>query len=84
MEYRYQPKGVCAKEFCFQIEEGVISGVEVRGGCPGNLIGIGKMLTGRRPEEVIREFRGIRCGERPTSCPDQMAQALEKYVAEEA
>ena len=51
MEYRYQPKGVCAKEFCFQIEDGVITNVEVQGGCPGNLLGIGKLLTGKKLEQ---------------------------------
>lgn len=80
MEYRYQPKGVCAKEFCFQIEDGVITNVEVQGGCPGNLLGIGKLLTGKKLDEVIAMFRGLRCAERPTSCPDQMAQALEQYL----
>lgn len=82
MEYRFTPKGVCSKEFCFDMEGTRIKGLTVTGGCPGNLIGIGRMLEGKEADEIIESFRGVRCGERRTSCPEQIAFALEEYLKE--
>lgn len=74
------PFGVCAKRISYEVEEGKISKVEFEGGCPGNLIGISKIVVGMPVEEVIGTFKGITCGRKPTSCPDQLAQALERTL----
>lgn len=78
-KYSYQPKGVCSRQFNFEIEDGVIQGFEAIGGCNGNLKGIGCLLKGRRVDEVIQTLSGVTCGMKPTSCPDQIAQALKNY-----
>ena len=76
MTIDYTPRGTCARRFEIQVEEGVIQDVQVEGGCSGNLQGLSSLLKGMRVEEAIRRMEGIRCGMKPTSCPDQMAQAL--------
>ena len=75
----YQPKGVCSKHMEIDLENGVIQAVRVLGGCNGNLQGICALLVGMTREEAIRRLDGIHCGPRPTSCPDQLAQALKAY-----
>ncbi len=77
--YVYRPKGVCSKEMRFEMEGDVIRKVTIVGGCPGNLLGISCMLENKRIEEVIQAFEGVRCGAKPTSCPDQIACALKDY-----
>ncbi|MFI3254349.1 MAG: TIGR03905 family TSCPD domain-containing protein [Eubacteriales bacterium] len=72
----YAPKGVCAKEFQIEVEDGKIQGIDIMGGCPGNLLGLKTLLTGMEVDEAIEKLEGIPCGGRPTSCPDQIAQAL--------
>ena len=72
---------VCSQEMKFVIEGDTVSSVEILGGCPGNLIGISRLVAGMKIEDVIKKFDGISCGGKPTSCPDQMAQALKKYLA---
>ena len=74
----YQPKGVCSKHMEIDLENGVIQAVRVLGGCNGNLQGICALLVGMTREEAIRRLDGIHCGPRPTSCPDQLAQALKQ------
>jgi len=64
------------------VDEGVIQQARVMGGCNGNLKGICSLLRGMRVEEAIRRMEGIKCGFKPTSCPDQMAQALKQAVKE--
>ena len=76
----YIPQGVCARAFHIEVEDGVIHSVQVRGGCPGNLLGISSLLQGMAVEEAIRRMEGIRCGGKPTSCPDQMARALKQAL----
>ena len=76
MTIQYTPKGVCSRAFEIQVEEGVIQSVRVVGGCDGNLKGLSSLLKGMKVEEAIQRMEGIRCGVKPTSCPDQMAQAL--------
>lgn len=61
----------------FDIEDGVVKDLKVLGGCNGNLQGIAALVRGRRVEDVANTLRGIRCGAKPTSCPDQIAQALD-------
>ena len=76
MFFNYQPKGVCARQMTFEVEAGIVKSLQVQGGCHGNLQGISKLVVGMKVEEVIARLEGIRCGFKPTSCPDQMAQAL--------
>ena len=77
MQFTYVPRGVCSRQFNFDVEDGVIKSVEIIGGCHGNLQGISKLITGMPVDEVISRLKGIRCGMKPTSCPDQIACALE-------
>ena len=79
MEYRYIPKGVCSQELIFNIEDGVVKDLKVIGGCSGNLQGISKLIVGLKIDEVIEKLRGIKCGFKSTSCPDQISRALEEY-----
>lgn len=79
MEYRYKPEGVCSTEMIFEIEDDIIKSLEVVRGCDGNLKGIAKLVTGLKIDEVISKLKGIECGFKDTSCPDQIAKALEQY-----
>ena len=76
MIYEYQPKGVCSRKMCIDVEDGVVRSLKVTAGCDGNLQGIAKLVEGMPVEEVIRRLSGIRCGGKATSCPDQLAKAL--------
>lgn len=73
---KYTPRGVCSRGMEIDVEGGVIQAVRVMGGCSGNLKGIASLLKGMRVEDAIARMEGIRCGMKPTSCPDQLAQAL--------
>ena len=73
---RYTPKGVCSKGIDFEIEDGVVRNVRFTKGCPGNTIGLSKLAEGRPVEEIIELLKGVRCGIKSTSCPDQLAIAL--------
>ncbi len=73
----FTPKGVCCKKMEIEIEEGVIRSVDFRGGCNGNLKGIARLIVGQRADVVSKILRGVDCGGRGTSCPDQLAIALE-------
>ena len=72
----YQPQGVCSRLMRIEVDDGVVTSLQVMGGCNGNLQGIAKLVEGRKVEDVIARLEGIRCGGKPTSCPDQLAQAL--------
>ena len=76
MTYTFFPEGVCSQQMDVEVEDGKILRVEVLGGCSGNLQGISKLLVGMDVDEAIRRMEGIRCGFKPTSCPDQLAKAL--------
>lgn len=76
MKYEYIPKGVCSRKYIFEIEKNIIKDVTIIGGCPGNLAGIRKLITGLKIDDIIEKLSGIRCGFRKTSCPDQIAKAL--------
>lgn len=77
---RYQPKGVCSTAIDIEVKDGVIESVHFTGGCSGNLQGIGALVKGMTPEEAISRLKGIRCGFKATSCPDQLAKALESMI----
>lgn len=79
MEYRYRPQGVCSQEIVIDIENGIVKDLKVIGGCSGNLQGIANLVKGRTVDEVIERLNWIKCGFKPTSCPDQIAKALEQY-----
>lgn len=76
MTYTYYPQGTCSRMIEIDITDGLISDVRVTGGCHGNLQGIAALVKGQRPADVASRLRGIRCGSKPTSCPDQLARAL--------
>ncbi len=80
MTYTYRPKGVCAQRMTVELEDGVIRDVQILGGCNGNLQGISALVRGMKAEDAIERMRGIRCGMKSTSCPDQLAQALEEAL----
>ena len=73
---KYTPRGVCSRHMEIDVEGGVIQAVRVMGGCSGNLQGIASLLKGMTVEDAIARMDGIRCGMKPTSCPDQLARAL--------
>jgi len=72
----YQTQGVCSKEIQIDVENGIIKNLNFVGGCNGNLKGIAELAKGRTVDEIIEKFSGLSCGNRPTSCPDQLARAL--------
>lgn len=75
----YQPKGTCSTKMEFELEGDIIRSLKVTGGCSGNLQGICSILKNKQIDEVLDAFSGIRCGLKPTSCPDQIACALREY-----
>ena len=77
MQYEYKTQGVCASKIVFEIEDGIVRNIRFIGGCSGNTQGVAKLADGRPVEEVISLIKGIRCGMKATSCPDQLACALQ-------
>lgn len=84
MEHVYRPRGVCSREMRVEVEDGIIRRVEVVGGCNGNLKGISRLLVGMRAEDAIEKLEGVRCGFKPTSCPDQLSKALRECLKKQA
>ncbi|SDK66643.1 TIGR03905 family TSCPD domain-containing protein [Natronincola ferrireducens] len=82
--YSFTPRGVCSQQINFSINDGIVKDVVFYGGCPGNLKGISQLIQGMQVEEAISKLRGITCGGKPTSCPDQLAMALEAGMKKEA
>lgn len=80
MQYEYRTKGTCSQRILFEIEDGKVRNVQFIGGCHGNLQGISRLVEGMPVEEVVCKIKGIRCGMKPTSCPDQLAKALEEQL----
>ena len=84
MTYNYRTKGVCSKEMHIELnDDHTIKSVEVIGGCNGNLQGISRLVEGMKAEDAIARMRGIRCGFKNTSCPDQLAIALGEALAQD-
>lgn len=77
----FKTTGVCSKEIQFHIERDVLVSVNFYRGCQGNLLAIKKLVEGRSVDEVISCLKDIPCGDKPTSCPDQLAIALQNYLA---
>ena len=80
--FKFKTTGVCSREVSFDVDEGRIKNVSFFGGCEGNLKGISKLVEGMELNEAINKLKGIKCGHKNTSCPDQLAKALEKYISE--
>lgn len=78
----YRTSGVCSQAIEFEIsDDKKIHNVKFIGGCSGNTQGVAKLVEGMDAEEVIKRLDGIRCGNRPTSCPDQLSKAIQKALA---
>ena len=77
----YKTKGTCSQRILFELEDSVVKNVQYIGGCNGNLQGIGRLVEGMDVQEVIARLEGIRCGTKPTSCPDQLATALKEAIS---
>lgn len=81
--YTYMTKGVCSRSMTVELEDGVIRDVRIEGGCNGNLQGISRLVIGMKAEDAIRRMQGIRCGGKPSSCPDQLSIALTRALEKE-
>lgn len=79
MEFSYKTNGVCSRTVFFEIDNGVVKNVRFEGGCNGNTKGIAALVEGMKIEDVIERLKGIKCGFKNTSCPDQLARALSQY-----
>ncbi len=83
MNYKYNTRGTCAREISFELENGIVKNVSFYGGCNGNLKGIAALVEGKKAEEIIPLIKGLKCGFKSTSCPDQLALALEEALNEQ-
>ena len=77
---RFQPSGVCSKLMSLKIKDNKILEMETVGGCSGNLKGISSLINGMDINEITKRLRGIPCGSRATSCPDQLSICLKLYL----
>ncbi len=81
MTYTHRNKGVCSSSVSFDIDDsGIVRNVRFMGGCNGNTQGVARLAEGRPAKELVAALRGIRCGMRTTSCPDQLAQGIEEAL----
>ena len=76
MQYVYENKGTCSRQTIVELEGDIIKSCRIVGGCNGNTKGLCTLVTGMNVDDVIRRCKGITCGPKPTSCPDQLAKAL--------
>ena len=76
MQFEHRNKGTCSQAIRFELDNNKVKNVQFLGGCHGNLQGIGKLVEGMDADEVICRLKGIRCGMKQTSCPDQLAKAI--------
>ena len=84
MTYSFRPSGVCSQEMRVELDDqGIIRDLKVVGGCSGNLQGISALVRDMPAQEAIARLRGIRCGFKPTSCPDQLEQGLDKMLQQQ-
>ena len=84
MKSVYRTHNTCSSAVEFEIENGIVHNVHFRGGCMGNTQGVAALAEGMPAEEVIKRCKNIQCGMRGTSCPDQLARALEEALAASA
>lgn len=76
---RHMNSGTCSRAVDFEVENGIVTACQFIGGCAGNTQGVAKLVIGRSVDDVIETLKGIQCGGRGTSCPDQLAHALMQY-----
>ncbi len=81
---QYQTSGTCCRLMQVKYDGDTITDVDFLGGCPGNLMGIKTLVKGMKIEDVISKFSGIRCGDKPTSCPDQLARCLSEVLQKQS
>lgn len=79
---KYQPKGVCSSLIEVELDGQTIKSVRFTGGCNGNTQGVARLVEGMNAHDAIAKIKGIKCGFRNTSCPDQLAFALEEALAQ--
>ena len=77
---KYITSGVCSSEILFEVENNIVKEVTFVRGCPGNTLGVASLIQGMEVHEAIKRLKGIDCRDRGTSCPDQLAKALEEYI----
>ncbi len=80
----YKTQGTCSRMINVELDGDIIKKVEFIGGCPGNVMGLTKLVEGRPVQDIINRVEGITCGFKPTSCPDQLAKALKEALAQQA
>lgn len=80
MTIEYRPQGVCSRIMRVTVEDGIVQNVQVEGGCNGNLQGIVSLVKGMSAQEAVERLEGIRCGGKPTSCPDQLSRAIREAM----
>ena len=73
----YKTRGTCSRMIYVDVEDGVVTDCKFVGGCAGNTLGVASLVKGMKVEDAIAKLKGIKCGFKPTSCPDQLACALE-------
>lgn len=78
---KYKPTGVCSQLITFDITNGIVHNVSFTGGCSGNTQGVAKLVDGMKAEDVVSKLKGIKCGFKSTSCPDQLAKAIEQTLS---
>lgn len=80
MVYKHINRGTCSRSVSFEINDGIVSNVYFEGGCNGNTKGIASLVEGMKAEDVVARLKGIGCGFKSTSCPDQLAHAVEEAM----
>jgi len=81
MTYKHRNAGVCSRSVSFDIDDdGIVRNVRFEGGCNGNTQGVARLAEGMKADELVSRLKGIRCGMRPSSCPDQLAKAVEEAM----
>ena len=80
MRYDYTPSGVCSVKISFDLSDGIVSNIVFTRGCNGNTQGVSRLAEGMKAEELISRLEGIQCGNKGTSCPDQLAKAVKKAL----
>ena len=80
--FSYTPRGVCSRKITFDLENGIVKNVQFTSGCNGNTQGLSRLAEGMKAADVIARLKGVDCGGRGTSCPDQLANAIELALKE--
>ena len=76
MQHEYKTRGICASKILFDLDGDTVKNIRFVGGCNGNTQGVARLAEGMKIDEVVARLKGVHCGMKPTSCPDQLAQAL--------